>query len=72
MSFTIFWPIVPWFWQVLVIGWFLLVGVYLATATEEVYLVNGNCTCSDTQRFIENERCIHNFMILISDSINVC
>ncbi|XP_021948484.1 choline transporter-like protein 4 isoform X3 [Folsomia candida] len=57
MSFTIFWPIVPWFWQVLVIGWFLLVGVYLATATEEVYLVNGNCTCSDTQRFIENERC---------------
>jgi len=58
MSFTISWPLVPWILQVFVIGWFLLVGVYLATATEEVYTVSQSCNCSDdaTIKFVENER----------------
>jgi hypothetical protein len=56
MSFTLAWPLVPWLFQVLVIGWFLLVGIYLATATEEVYRINQNCTCTDELSFVENKR----------------
>jgi hypothetical protein len=40
----------------LVIGWFLLVGLYLATATEEVYRITGSCNCTDTLQFVDKER----------------
>ncbi|ODN04010.1 Choline transporter-like protein 4 [Orchesella cincta] len=56
MSFTLVWPLVPWVMQVAVIGWFLLVGLYLATASEKVYNVTRNCTCNGVE-FIENQRC---------------
>lgn len=56
MMFTLGWPLVPWLLQIFVIGWFMLVGVFLATASEPVYRINQNCTCSDELSFVENER----------------
>lgn len=56
MTFTLAWPIFPWIAQLAVILWFLLVGLYLATASEPVYRVTKNCTCSETISFVENEK----------------
>lgn len=49
---TLFFPIVPWIFQVLVIGYFAAVAVYLASAGKAGFQVVGpnnssiNCSCS--------------------------
>ena len=45
MVFTLAWPVAPWILQLIAIGFFLLVGVFLVSASEEVYRVTQNCTC---------------------------
>jgi len=45
MMFTLVWPLLPWVLQVVAICFFLLVGVFLVSANEEVYRITQNCTC---------------------------
>ncbi len=45
MVFTLAWPLAPWLLQVMAIGFFLLVGVHLVSASDEVYRITQNCTC---------------------------
>lgn len=50
---TVFFPIIPWLVEVLVIGFAVLVGLYLASIGTEVYKVNGmntTTTCECTGR----------------------
>ena len=37
MMSTLFFPIVPFIWQSLVIGWFLVVAIFLASSGEQQY-----------------------------------
>lgn len=58
---TVFFPIFPWLLQVLVIGFALLVGLYLASIGTEVYKVNGmntttSCVCTG-RTYYDGEVC---------------
>lgn len=58
---TVFFPIFPWLLEVLVIGFAVLVGLYLASIGTEVYRVNGmntttSCVCTG-RSYVDGEIC---------------
>ena len=55
MTFTLVWPLVPWIIQVLVVGIFISIGVYLVSATEELWKIQETCYCGEKQ-LLENDR----------------
>lgn len=58
---TVFFPIIPWLIQVMVIGFAVLCGLYLASIGTEVYKVNGmntttSCVCTG-RTYYDGEIC---------------
>ncbi|CAG7833342.1 unnamed protein product [Allacma fusca] len=56
MTFTLAWPLVPWVLQIFVIGIFISIGIYLTSATEELWKIQENCTCG-VEELVKEARC---------------
>lgn len=46
MMSTLCFPLVPFFLQILAVGWFMAVGMYLASSGERQYMINVECSAS--------------------------